>query len=102
MTSLLSSSRMEVARILGINEAAIMKLRDGVMPKNIEPRVVNRFYVTLILYELWQQRSLYSVAEKYQVNRGVIQNLLSNASSFAIAIVRFCQVIIICFIIYFH
>ncbi|XP_050447937.1 helicase POLQ-like [Cataglyphis hispanica] len=87
----LSESQMQIARLLGITEAVANKLRDGIMPKSVEKRVVHRFYVTLIVYELWNHHSVYSVAEKYQVNRGVIQNLLNAVSMFASSVVRFCQ-----------
>ncbi|XP_034939312.1 LOW QUALITY PROTEIN: helicase POLQ-like [Chelonus insularis] len=87
----LSPPQMEVAKILGIDEVAIMKIRDEKMPKNVEQRVINRFYLTLILYEIWQHQSMYTVAEKYQVNRGLIQNLLTSAASFSMSIVRLCQ-----------
>ncbi|XP_078051698.1 mutagen-sensitive 301 [Augochlora pura] len=87
----LSETQMKTARLLGVNETAIMKIRDGLMPKNIEPRVMQRFYVTLILYDLWTHHAVYTIAEKYEVNRGIIQNLLSGVSSFASSVVRFCQ-----------
>ncbi|KAM0724825.1 Helicase POLQ-like [Formica fusca] len=87
----LSESQMQIARLLGITEAAANKLRDGIMPKSVEKRVVHRFYVTLIVHELWNHHSVYSVAEKYEVNRGVIQNLLNAVSMFASSVVRFCQ-----------
>ena len=44
-----------------------------------------------MLHELWNQKSIFSVADKYLVNRGSIQNLLSLAASFASSAVRFCQ-----------
>ncbi|XP_034193308.2 mutagen-sensitive 301 [Osmia lignaria lignaria] len=87
----LSETQMKTARLLGINEVTISKIRDGIMPKKVEPRVVQRFYVTLILYELWTQHEVYAIAEKFQVNRGVVQNLLNAVSSFAFSVVRFCQ-----------
>ncbi|XP_032687366.1 helicase POLQ-like isoform X2 [Odontomachus brunneus] len=87
----LTDSQMQVARLLGITEAAASKIRDGIMPKSVEKRVVERFYVTLIVYELWNHHSVYFVAEKYQVNRGVVQNLLNTVSMFASSVVRFCQ-----------
>ncbi|XP_011645819.1 helicase POLQ-like [Pogonomyrmex barbatus] len=87
----LTESQMQVARLLGITEAAANKLRDGIMPKSVEKRVVNRFYVTLIVHELWNYHSVYFVAEKYQVNRGIVQNLLNTVSMFASSVVRFCQ-----------
>ncbi|CAB0031691.1 unnamed protein product [Trichogramma brassicae] len=61
------------------------------MMLNVDNRIVARFYVTLMLYELWNRKSIYHVAQKYQVNRGTIQNLLNLAASFATSTVRFCQ-----------
>ncbi|XP_014480295.1 PREDICTED: helicase POLQ-like isoform X2 [Dinoponera quadriceps] len=87
----LTDSQMQVARLLGITEAAANKIRDGITPKSVEKRVVDRFYVTLIIHELWNHHSVYFVAEKYQVNRGVIQSLLNTVSMFASSVVRFCQ-----------
>ncbi|XP_018362108.1 PREDICTED: helicase POLQ-like [Trachymyrmex cornetzi] len=87
----LTESQMQVARLLGITEAAANKIRDGIIPKFIEKRVVHRFYVTLIVHELWNHHTVYSVAEKYQVNRGIIQSLLNAVSMFASSVVRFCQ-----------
>ena len=54
-------------------------------------KIVQRFYVTLMLHELWNQQSIFIVADKYQVNRGTIQNLLNLATSFCSSVVRFCQ-----------
>ena len=87
----LSDTQMKTARLLGMNEVTMAKIRDGLMPKNVEQRVVQRFYITLILYDLWTHHAVYTIAEKYQVNRGIIQNLLTAVSSFASSVVRFCQ-----------
>ncbi|XP_076767042.1 mutagen-sensitive 301 [Xylocopa sonorina] len=87
----LSEKQMKTARLLGIDEATVRKIRDGIVPKNVEPRVVRRFYTTLILHDLWTQHAVYAIAEKYQVNRGIVQNLLSAVSSFAFSVIRFCQ-----------
>ena len=54
--------------------------------------VLNRFYLTLMLYELWKQKSLWEVADRFQQPRGFIQNLLSSAASFASCVNNFCQV----------
>ncbi|XP_077272175.1 mutagen-sensitive 301 isoform X3 [Temnothorax americanus] len=87
----LTESQMQVARLLGITEATASKLRAGIVPKSVEKRVVQRFYVTLIVHELWNHHTVYFVAEKYQINRGVIQGLLNTVSMFASSVVRFCQ-----------
>uniref|UniRef100_A0A0C9PWZ8 HELQ_1 protein n=3 Tax=Fopius arisanus TaxID=64838 RepID=A0A0C9PWZ8_9HYME len=85
------SSVMDVSRVLGFTETVIIKLREGIMPKNISSRVFHRFYVTLMLHELQKGASIYHVAEKYHVTRGITQNLLSSTAAFASSVVRFCQ-----------
>lgn len=54
--------------------------------------MIHRFYVTLILYDLWNQHAVYKIAEKYDISRGIVQNLLTAVSSFAFSVIRFCQV----------
>ena len=54
--------------------------------------VVQRFYLTLMLHELWKQYTVWDVAERFEVPRGFIQNLLSSAAGFASCVLRFCQV----------
>lgn len=61
------------------------------MPKNVDLKILQRFYVTLMIYELWNHRTIHSVAEKYEVNRGIVQNLLNAVSSFSYSVVKFCQ-----------
>ncbi|XP_043520738.1 helicase POLQ-like [Frieseomelitta varia] len=87
----LSETQMKTARLIGINEANIGKIRNGLLPKDVEPRVIHRFYVTLILYDLWSQHAVYAIAEKYEISRGIVQNLLTAVSSFASSVIRFCQ-----------
>ncbi|XP_046430491.1 helicase POLQ-like isoform X1 [Neodiprion fabricii] len=86
----LSPIQMQTARVLGINETVATKLRAGVMPKNVDSNVVNRFYLTLMLNELWNQQTVHIVSTKYQVNRGIVQNLMNASASFASSVERFC------------
>ena len=60
--------------------------------QKVDEFVVNRFYLTLMLYDLWKQKTIWEVAEKFQQPRGFIQNLLSSAASFASCVAHFCQV----------
>lgn len=43
-----------------------------------------------MLYDLWNEVPLHLVAEKYQVERGLIQNLMTTAATFASNVVSFC------------
>ncbi|KAL2744268.1 helicase POLQ-like isoform X3 [Vespula maculifrons] len=87
----LSEVQMEIVRLIGINESVISKLHCGIISNNVNLKVLQRFYVTLMIYELWNHHTIHSVAEKYQVNKGIIQNLLNTVSSFSFSVVRFCQ-----------
>ncbi|XP_015122481.1 helicase POLQ-like isoform X2 [Diachasma alloeum] len=82
---------MQVPKVLGLTETVLMKLREGITPKNISSRVIHRFYLTIMLHELQKGETVHLVAEKFQVTRGVTQNLVSSAASFASSVVRFCQ-----------
>jgi len=58
----------------------------------IDTFVVHRFYLTLILHNLWKQRTIWRVSAQFQLPRGLIQQLLTSAASFAACISHFCQV----------
>jgi len=58
----------------------------------VDTSVVHRFYVTLILHSLWKQRTLWRVSAQFQMARGLVQQLLTSAASFAACISHFCQV----------
>ncbi len=51
-----------------------------------------RFYLTLVLYNLWRQKTIWQVAVKFQLPRGVVQSLLTAATAFASCVLHFCQV----------
>lgn len=58
----------------------------------VPQEVVDRFYLTLMLYDLWHQRSIWDVSDKFQVARGQVFSLIQGASSFASCVLRFCEV----------
>ena len=51
-----------------------------------------RFFVALMLYDLYREQPVWRVAEKYQQNRGFVQNLLQTAISFASCVFYFSMV----------
>jgi POLQ-like helicase len=57
----------------------------------VPERVLNRFFVTLILHDLWNEKSVFEVSEKYQINRGIVQNLMTGSATFASNVVNFCE-----------
>lgn len=52
---------------------------------------MNRFFFTLILQDLWNQRTVYEVAETFRVNRGIVQNLVVASASYACGVLKFCE-----------
>ena len=60
--------------------------------QGVDEFVLNRFYMTLMLYNLWRQRSIWEVSAVFRVPRGLVQNILNGASTFAACIAHFCQV----------
>ena len=60
--------------------------------QGIDKKVVTRFYLTLVLYNLWRQKTVWQVSAKFQLARGFIQNFLNSATSFASCVLHFCQV----------
>ncbi|KAL4231945.1 hypothetical protein ACF0H5_009521 [Mactra antiquata] len=90
--SLLTSSEMKVATLIGVQESYVAKRASQQKSKQkVDELVIKRFYLTLMLYDLWKEKSVWDVAEKYQQTRGFIQTLLSSAATFAACVSHFCD-----------
>ncbi|PSN35915.1 hypothetical protein C0J52_07170 [Blattella germanica] len=87
----LSRDDLQTAHILGINEVCMLRLRNGLLVKRIPERVIQRFYLTLMLHDLWKQKSVWDVAAEFEVPRGFIQTLMTSAATFATCVLRFCE-----------
>lgn len=44
-----------------------------------------------MLYDLWNEKPVFEVSEKFQVNRGIVQHLMTGAATFASNVVHFCE-----------
>lgn len=54
--------------------------------------MVKRFYLTLIIYELWKtNNSIWKVSGEFQLDRGFIQNITQSAASFTSGVRNFCE-----------
>ncbi|GAB1607570.1 helicase POLQ-like isoform X1 [Argonauta hians] len=90
--SYLNPDEIAVANALGITENYIArKASNQVVKKCVDEFAVQRFYLTLMLFEIWQQKTVWEVAELFQQPRGFVQNLVSSAVSFASCISYFCK-----------
>ncbi|XP_021350705.1 helicase POLQ-like isoform X1 [Mizuhopecten yessoensis] len=90
--STLNPVELKMAALIGVPEGYITRKASGQNSRQkVDDFVVGRFYLTLMLYGLWKQRTVWEVSDKFQQTRGFIQNLLSSAASFASCVYHFCQ-----------
>ncbi|XP_008190461.2 helicase POLQ-like isoform X1 [Tribolium castaneum] len=87
----LGRNELQTARILGIDDAVALRMLANQPIRNVPERVLNRFYLTLMLYDLWNETPVFEVSEKFQVNRGIVQHLMTGAATFASNVVHFCE-----------
>ncbi|KAJ7411375.1 helicase POLQ-like isoform X1 [Willisornis vidua] len=88
----LSAAEQKVADIVGVPESFITKKASGqAIRKNVDSAVVNRLYLTFVLYTLLKETNVWSVSEKFNMSRGYVQNLLNSAASFASCLLHFCE-----------
>ncbi|CAK9294076.1 unnamed protein product [Gordionus sp. m RMFG-2023] len=82
----------KVIEILGITENYLLRrMTCHAYDKKIDINLVERFYRTLMLRELWMGQSVWSVSQDFKVDRGFVQGLFQNSTSFAYAVYNFTQ-----------
>uniref|UniRef100_A0A8C8ASE5 Helicase POLQ-like n=1 Tax=Otus sunia TaxID=257818 RepID=A0A8C8ASE5_9STRI len=88
----LSAAEQKVVDIVGVPESFITKKASGqAIRKNVDSAVVNRLYLSFVLYALLRETNIWSVSEKFNMSRGYVQNLLNSAASFASCVLHFCE-----------
>ncbi|VTT70701.1 unnamed protein product [Fusarium fujikuroi] len=93
----LDESGLRVLRLLGIKPTTILKLAQGATLRETTPeekqvaRVHRRFYLALQLRDLCNEIPIHIVARKYDVPRGMVQNLSQTCQGFAAGMIKFCQ-----------
>ncbi|XP_055240972.1 helicase POLQ-like isoform X5 [Gorilla gorilla gorilla] len=90
--SQLSPAEQNVAAILGVSESFIGKKASGqAIGKKVDKDVVNRLYLSFVLYTLLKETNIWTVSEKFNMPRGYIQNLLTGTASFSSCVLHFCE-----------
>ncbi|XP_039283493.1 helicase POLQ-like [Nilaparvata lugens] len=87
----LNSDAIQVAMVLGIDERCVAQMMCGRKPKAELLPVLHRFYLSLVLFDLWEEKSVWEVSDSFQLSRGVISTLLNSAVAFASSVLRFCE-----------
>lgn len=92
----LSSSMKRVAELVGIQEGFLARSVSGKLVAKTEKQrrqmaVHKRFFTTLVLHDLVNEVPLWTVASKYNCNRGQLQSLQQSASTYAGMVTVFCK-----------
>ncbi|NWX91589.1 HELQ Helicase, partial [Nothoprocta pentlandii] len=88
----LSPAEQRIADIVGVPESFVTKKASGqAIRKNVDSAVINRLYLSFVLYSLLKETNVWSVAEKFNMSRGYVQSLLTSAASFASCVLHFCE-----------
>lgn len=93
----LDESGLRVLAFLGIKPTAVMRLAQGAVLKERTQeekdlaRVYRRFYMALQLRDLCNEYPIHVVARRYEVPRGIVQNLSQTCQGFAAGMVKFCE-----------
>ncbi|XP_027709243.1 helicase POLQ-like isoform X4 [Vombatus ursinus] len=61
------------------------------LSREVDKNIVNRLYLSFILYALLKETNVWSVSEKFNMSRGYVQALLSGAASFSSCVLHFCE-----------
>ncbi|XP_008991299.4 helicase POLQ-like isoform X3 [Callithrix jacchus] len=59
--------------------------------QKVDKDVVNRLYLSFVLYSLLKETNIWTVSEKFNMPRGYVQNLLTGAASFSSCVLHFCE-----------
>nr|XP_055169148.1 helicase POLQ-like isoform X4 [Nyctereutes procyonoides] len=59
--------------------------------RQVDKDIVNRLYLSFVLYTLLKETNIWSVSEKFNMPRGYIQSLLTGAASFSSCVLHFCE-----------
>uniref|UniRef100_A0A182M9W0 Helicase POLQ-like n=1 Tax=Anopheles culicifacies TaxID=139723 RepID=A0A182M9W0_9DIPT len=87
----LSNGQLQIAARYGINNGLIAKiLTRRSMSGDTQPKMM-RFIRLLIVHDLWKQTSLQDVAQRYHVNAGSLQTLMTSTAGTAYSLLRMCE-----------
>ncbi|XP_072941758.1 helicase POLQ-like isoform X2 [Epargyreus clarus] len=87
----LDEEGIQTAKVLGITENNAIRMMTGKPITNVSEQVLCRFYVALMLHDLWKQVPVPVVADKYIIPRGTVQSIMCSSAAFAAGAQRFCE-----------
>ncbi|CAH2063891.1 unnamed protein product, partial [Iphiclides podalirius] len=91
MYSKLDEEGILTANRLGITEKTAIRMMTGKTITDVPETVLRRFYLALMLHEVWKQVPLPEVADRFGASRGALQGALASASALALSGSRLCE-----------
>ncbi|KAH7644189.1 dna polymerase theta-like protein [Dermatophagoides farinae] len=81
-----------IAKLIGISEHFIcIQVSTSGMKTSTQAQIHRRFYASLALFELIEEVPMWKVQQKYNLDKGILQSLQQQASTFAGMLSTFCQ-----------
>eukprot|EP00795_Rhopilema_esculentum_P014624 gene14624-5707_t len=89
--SKLSPDEIQAAELIGVSESFITRKAAGqrCAKDNVNEFVLRRFWLTLMIYQLVKEVSVWQVAANFGSTRGFLQGLLTSTASFASMLINF-------------
>lgn len=92
----LSPPERRVAELVGVEERGLVRCLSGAaVAKRTLPQM-RRFYLALALHRLVCEDGLTGVAERFDINRGLLQSLMQQASTYAGRCAVFLPLLVTC------
>lgn len=82
---------MHTANVIGISESIALKFGSGKIITPEQQRILNRFYLALILNELMQFKTSTEISASCLVDRGLVQNLMDAVVTNSHKMLKFCK-----------
>ncbi|KZF25949.1 DNA-directed DNA polymerase theta [Xylona heveae TC161] len=94
----LDESGLRVLQYVGVKPGVVNRcanlgasLKERTQEEQAEARIYRRFYAAFQLRDICNEMPVYAVAKKYDVPRGMVQNLAQTCQGFAAGMIKFCQ-----------
>ncbi|MBN3310039.1 HELQ Helicase, partial [Amia calva] len=88
----LTAAEQKMSTAIGVPESFIARKASGQSVKKAADSVaVNRLYLAFVLLSLLKETDLWTVADRFRLTRGFVQNLLSSSSAFCSCVLHFTE-----------
>lgn len=87
----LNANQRHTAHIIGVTETVAQKFASGRPLKTEIELIIRKFYITMVLNELWEMKTVSDVSNSFKLSRGLVQNLMGMAAIEASCLQKYCD-----------